>query len=163
MHICALSAASPTVRSVSCSFTIFFSVGSIFKILHIKIVLCCRRGQGVGEVGQQLSHALKWKSSCDIYVCSLSNQRCFLKKKKKFWMPEDCNHTRTIFQLSYETDVSLLHIEETEISWLPHRLAWVSMLLPVNGCEKCCRNAQFDLGKGQWSITSLEWYLARRL
>jgi len=49
---------------------------------------------------------------------------CFLFfLKKGLLMPEDCNHTRTIFQLSYETDVSLLHIEETEITWLPHRLA----------------------------------------
>lgn len=43
--------------------------------------------------------------------------------KKRLLMPEDCNHTRTIFQFSHETDVSLLHIEEREISWLPHRLA----------------------------------------
>lgn len=41
-------------------------------------------------------------------------------------MPEYSNHTRTIFQFSYETDIALLHTEETEVRWLPHRLAWKS-------------------------------------
>lgn len=36
--------------------------------------------------------------------------------KQKTLMQEIWNHTRTIFQFSYETDVSLLHIEEIEIS-----------------------------------------------